>query len=160
MPLRCCLFVLLFTPVAVRAQGDALTLRVAHQGCDTTVALARMRTLPMRKASITSRDGVEAHYEGVRLKELLGLDRASIAAIDKHAMARSYVRVEAGDGYTAIIALTECDSTFREQPVLLAWKKDGVAMDDHEVPFKLIVPDDLRHAHDVRKVTRSEVVTP
>ena len=68
--------------------------------------------------------------------------------------------MEATDGYTALVALTEADSSFRSQPVILAWRKSGAILDDHDGPLQLIVPDDLRHARDVRKVKRLEVVTP
>lgn len=70
-----------------------------------------------------------------------------------------YVRLEAADGYTALVALPECDSSFRERPVLLAWMKDGQPLNAHDGPFQVIVPDDRKHARDVRHVIRLEVVT-
>lgn len=57
-------------------------------------------------------------------------------------------------------AFAEADSSFRERPVILAWKKNGQPLDDHDGPFQVIVPDDRRHARDVRKAKVLEVVTP
>ena len=142
------------------AQSDTLSIRVTHDGCDTTVALKDMRELVAHSAMIRSHDGAEATYEGAWLKEVLKLNCPSVAAMEKRTMVKSYVRVGSADGYTALVALTECDSSFRERPVILAWKKNGQLLDGHDGPLQLIVPDDLRHARDVRQVRRLEVVTP
>ena len=75
-------------------------------------------------------------------------------------MVQSAVRVGASDGYSALVALTEADSSFREQPVLLVWLRNGQPLSDHDGPLQLIVPDDKRHARDVRKVSSLEVITP
>lgn len=124
------------------------------------MTLAGMKTLTHHSARIKSHDGAEATYEGAWLKEVLGLSCASIDTLDKRTMVRSAVRVGASDGYSALVALTECDSSFRERPVLLTWLRDGKPLGDHDGPLQLIVPDDMRHARDVRKVNRLEVITP
>ncbi len=142
------------------SQGDTLSVRVVHAGCEATVTLKEMQALTLRTATIKSHDGAEATYEGAWLKDVLRLNCASIAAIEKRTMVNSYVRIAAADQYTALIALTEADSSFREDPVILAWKKNGKPLDGHDGPFQLIVPDDLRHARDVRQVRRLEVITP
>ncbi len=147
-------------PLLVMSQSDTITVHVHHSGCDTDVRLERLWSLTTRSATIKSHDGVAATYEGAWIKDVLALDCPSIAAIEKRTTVNSYVRVVAADGYTALIAFTECDSSFRERPVILAWRKNGQPMDGHDGPLQAIVPDDLRHARDVRQVTRLEVVTP
>lgn len=144
----------------VLAPHYSLSVRVRHAGCDGSVPLERMRTLPMRKATIKGHDGEASTYRGAWLKEGLKLDCASFSSMDKKTMVRSAVRVGAADGYSALIALTETDSSFRERPVMLAWIKNGKPMETHDGPFQLIVPDDMRHARDVRQVTSLEVITP
>jgi hypothetical protein len=153
-----CSFILAGSLATAQQQGT--TLRLRHgSACDTVIALKSMERLTTHAATIRSHDGAEATYEGAWLKDVLKLC-PSIATMEKHAMVNSYVRVVAADGYTALIALTETDSSFRERPVVLAWRKNGTPLDDHEGPLQLIVPDDQRHARDVRKVTSVEVVTP
>lgn len=147
-------------PLLVMSQSDTVSVYLHHSGCDTDVRLEKLRSLTLRSATIRSHDGVKATYEGAWIKDVLALNCPSIAAIEKRTMVNSYVRVGSADGYTALIALTECDSSFRERPVILAWKKNGQPLDGHDGPIQLIVPDDLRHARDVRQVRRLEMVTP
>lgn len=155
------LFCSILTSTVSIAQSDTVTVRVRHgANCDTPVTLELLKGLTHHTATIKSHDGVEATYEGAWLKDVLKVSCTSIAAIEKRTMVNTYVRVEASDGYTALIALTEADSSFRERPVILAWIKNGQPLDDHNGPFQLIVPDDLRHARDVRKVAALEVITP
>lgn len=158
--LRLACFLFCATPIDLLAQLDTASVTIVHSGCSTTLTLERIRTFALHSAVITSHDGEASTYEGAWLKDVLKADCPSIAAIEKRTMVNSYVRVEATDGYTALIALTEADSSFRERPVILAWKKNGALLDDHQGPFQLIVPDDLRHARDVRKVKVLEVRTP
>lgn len=66
--------------------------------------------------------------------------------------------IDASDGYRALVALVEADASFRDRPVLLCWAKNGTALDDHDGPLQVVIPDDKRHARDVRKVTRITVV--
>jgi hypothetical protein len=148
-------------PLAAIAQSDTITVRIAHgDTCSAVVSLEQLRALPRHTATIQSHDGEEATYEGVLLKRVLGLGCPSIAAIGKRTMVRSAVRVSASDGYSALIAMAETDSTFRNRPVLLTWLKNGKPLDGHDGPLQLIVPDDNRHARDVRMVNRLEVITP
>lgn len=155
-PMHCLLFAL---PLMANAQSDTLRVHVRHSGCDASVTLGEMRAFALHSATVASHDGVEAIYEGAWLKDVLQVNCPSIAAIGKRAMVRSAVRIEARDGYSALVALTEADSSFRARPVILAWKKNGLPLDDHDGPFQLIVPDDMRHARDVRQVSGLEVVT-
>ena len=154
----CCSILL---AVCATAQSDTCTVRIRHgAACDTPVTLELLKGLTHHTTTITSHDGAEATYEGAWLKDVLKVSCPSIAAIEKRTMVNTYVRIGATDGYTALVALTEADSSFRERPVILAWMKNGRPLDDHDGPFQLIVPDDRRHARDVRKVAVLEVITP
>lgn len=146
-------FVLFATPFDVLAQVDTASVTIVHYGSSTTLTLERIRTLSQHKAVIGSHDGASSIYEGAWLKDVLQADLPSIAAIGKRTMVNSYVRIAASDGYTALIALAEPDSGFRERPLILAWRRNGAMLDDHDGPFHLIIPEDQRHARDVRHVS-------
>jgi len=148
-------------PATATAQLDTPTVRIRHGAtCDTSVTLEFLKGLTHHAATIKSHDGVEATYEGAWLKDVLRASCGSIAAIEKRTMVNTYMRIGAGDGYTAGIALTEADSSFRERPVILAWMRNGQPLDDHDGPLQLIIPDDMRHARDVRHVAVLEVIMP
>lgn len=156
-----CLLLLLRTATTIIAQADTVSVMVRHgSACASSITLARLRALPAHSATITAHDGTKATYEGAWLKDVLNMACPSIAAITKREMVRSAVRVSAADNYGALVALTEADSSFRARPVILAWSRDGRPLDDHDGPLQLIVPDDLRHARDVRKVNGLEVIKP
>ncbi|HRH37497.1 MAG TPA: molybdopterin-dependent oxidoreductase [Flavobacteriales bacterium] len=156
------LSLLAFTVVlGAAAQSDTVSVRVRHgNACDVVVTLAEMKQLTQHTATIAAHDGEQATYEGVLLKKVLGLHCTSLDTLGKRMMVQSAVRVGASDGYSALVALTEADSSFREQPVLLVWLRNGQPLSDHDGPLQLIVPDDKRHARDVRKVSSLEVITP
>src|SRR5690349_7878448 len=113
-------FVLIIS-IASTAQIDSLAVRVVHGStCSVQVTLGQMQDLTHRTATVKSHDGAQATYEGVWLKELLNAHCGSIAALDKRVMVRSAVKVTAADAYSALVALTEADSSFRANPVILA----------------------------------------
>lgn len=128
--------------------------------CDTTVSLARMRSLPHRTCTIKGHDGERATYEGALLMDVLEVGCPCIRGITKRTMISSAVRITAMDGYSALIALTEADTAFRDEPVLLVWAKNGAPLDAHDGPLQLMVPDDRHFARDARQVRMLEVVTP
>lgn len=143
------------------AQPDTATVRIRHgTACDATVTLELVRGLPQHEAVVVSKDGASVKFRGALLKEVMTTACPSIAAIEKRTMVASAVRIEAADGYTALIALTEADSSFRAQPVLLTWERNGQLMNAHDGPFQVVVPDDRRHARNVRSTVLLEVITP
>jgi hypothetical protein len=152
--------VLLSTTPAV-AQIDSTAVRVVHAPlCDTTITLARLSQLPTRTATISSHDGEQATYAGALLWDVLAAGCPSVTAATKRDRIGMAVRIDATDGYHAVVALMETDTTFRERPVLLCWQKNGQPLDAHDGPLQVIIPDDQRHARNVRNVQRLTVVVP
>lgn len=142
------------------AQQDTATVEVVNGNCRARLTLAEVRALPQVSATITAHDGTAATYQGPLLKDVLLAACPDVAAIQKKEMVRCAVRLEAADDYRAVIALAEADTAFRAHPVLLAVLCDGLPLNPKNGPFQAIVPDDTRHARDVRMVVRLVVVRP
>lgn len=154
------LFIFLNIGLAM-AQADTASIRVIHaSSCDGRITVEQLRALPQRTVAVTSKDGETHHYRGAFLQHVLNDACPSIAALDKHARIAAAVKVTANDGFVAVLGAMELDSTFKAQAVVLAWERDGAPLDGHFGPFQLIVPEDLRHARNVRNVSRVEVITP
>lgn len=119
-----------------------------------------MHGMFQHEAVVVSKDGEQHVYRGPLLRNVLLAACPSIAGMDKRVMTASAVKVTADDGYIAIIAGMEMDSTFQAKPVILAMYRDGMPIDGHYGPFQLVVPEDLRHARNVRNVRLIEVITP
>lgn len=154
-------FVLALATVHASAQTDTITLRIRHgNACDTTVTMARVQQLPSRTVLVTGHDGETAIYTGALLSDVLSAGCQSIAGMTKRNRVEAVVRVDAVDDYHAVVGMIEADTSFRTNPVLLTWARDGVALDKHDGPFQLIVPDDRRHARNVRRVNRLSIIAP
>ncbi len=144
-----------------QAEKDTSTVQIVHgTTCDARVSMEQVKALPRHSAPVRNHNGTDDTYEGAWLQEVLELACPSIAAIDKRTRIRSAVRVTSADGYSALIALSEADTAFRDRPVLLCWLWNGQLLSERHGPFQLIVPDDIRHARDVRGVSKLEVITP
>jgi hypothetical protein len=146
---------------AAPAQSGPPSVRIIQaSACDTVITIERLRHLPAHTVEIKGHDGQSATYTGALLMDVIGAGCPSIPAAEKRERIGMAVRVDAQDGYHAIIALMEADTSFREHPVLLTWARNGKALDEHDGPLQLIIPDDLRHARDVRGVKQLSIVTP
>jgi DMSO/TMAO reductase YedYZ molybdopterin-dependent catalytic subunit len=170
MRARLCLMPLViglsFGPDGVRGQepsraekakaGAMLAVKgeVAHPLQLTAADLARM---PRRTVKARDHDGKEAVFEGVQLGEVLKKSGAKVGVGLRGEMLSYYLLVQAADGYRVVFALPELDEAFTDRIVLLADRRDGKALDDHEGPLRIVVPDEKRAARWVRQVTSLEV---
>jgi DMSO/TMAO reductase YedYZ molybdopterin-dependent catalytic subunit len=70
----------------------------------------------------------------------------------------SYLLVEAADGYRVVMALPEIDPAFTDRETVLAFLKNGKPLDEHQGPYRLVIPDEKRMARWVRQVTALRIV--
>jgi hypothetical protein len=70
----------------------------------------------------------------------------------------SCLLVEATDGYRVVIALPEIDPAFTDKQFVLAFSKDGKALDSKEGPYRIVIPEEKRMARWVRQVTTLKIV--
>ena len=154
-------FALAFATSHASAQSEPTSVRIIQaSACDTVLTLERLQKLPAHTVEIKGHDGQSATYTGALLMDVIGAGCPAVPAAEKRERIGMAVRVDAWDGYHAIIALMEADTSFRERPVLLTWARNGKPLDEHDGPLQLIIPDDLRHARDVRGVKRLSIVAP
>lgn len=147
-------------PLLAQTGADTAAVVVRHSDCTATLDRVHLQAMHLHEAVVVSRDGERHTYRGPLLRTVLHAACPGIKELDKHAMTASAVKVTATDGFVAIIAGMEMDSTFKAQPVILATERDGSPLDGHYGPFQLIVPEDLRHARNVRNVRLVELLKP
>lgn len=112
------------------------------------------------RESLTATDhGQTARWEGVPLLALLERAGAPLGEALRGPKLALVVRVTAADGYVAVFALAELDPQFRKNPVLLADRRGGAALDARYLPYRLIVPGDARPARWVRQVVAIELIS-
>ena len=141
---------------AAQAWAQQLTIQ-NDDGKRTVLSRADLEALPHVKVQATAHD-VSATFEGVAVKTVL--EKAGIAFGEGMRGKRlaSCLLVEAADGYKVVIALPEMDPGFTDKQVVLAFLKDGKAMDSKEGPYRIVIPDEKRPARWIRQVTGLKIV--
>jgi DMSO/TMAO reductase YedYZ molybdopterin-dependent catalytic subunit len=69
-----------------------------------------------------------------------------------------YVLVKASDGYEVVFSLPEIDPDFSEKIILLANEVDGKPLSASEGPFRLVVPQDKKHARWIRQLNSIQIL--
>jgi len=141
---------------AAQAWAQQLTIQ-NDDGKRTVLSRADLEALPHVKVQATAHD-VSAAFEGVAVKAVL--EKAGVAFGEGMWGKRlaSCLLVEAADGYKVVIALPEMDPGFTDKQVVLAFLKDGKAMDSKEGPYRIVIPDEKRPARWIRQVTGLKIV--
>ena len=141
---------------ATQAWAQQLTIQ-NDDGKRTVLSRADLEALPHVKVQATAHD-VSATFEGVAVKTVL--EKAGVAFGEGMRGKRlaSCLLVEAADGYRVVIALPEMDPGFTDKQVVLAFLKDGKAMDSKEGPYRIVIPNEKRPARWIRQVTGLKIV--
>jgi len=143
---------LLFLFVFLAAGQSQPTLTVQGlNGSSVTLTAVGFSKLPLQSVQATDH-GTAATFEGLPLATVLA--KVELPLGDKfHSTAASYfVSIEAADGYRAVFAWPELDSTFMDKAVWVVVKRDGKPLADRDGPFQLVVPDEKRGGRWVRQV--------
>jgi hypothetical protein len=136
--------------------ADSLTL-VNESGQVSTLSPAELAKLPHQTVRVKDRSGVLATYQGVPLAELLRAAKVALGKDLKGPFLANCLLVEAADGYGVTFSLPEVDPDITNHLVLIADQKNAKPLDAGEGPYRLIVPDDKKHARWVRQVIRISV---
>jgi hypothetical protein len=107
---------------------------------------------------INEHDGSQTTYEGVLLREILKKAGAPFGHDLRGKALTSYVIAKAGDGYQVIFTLAELDADLANERILVADKRGGQPLAEHEGPLRLVVAGDKRPARAVRMLEEIQVV--
>src|SRR5258707_962729 len=135
--------------VALRVTGDVpnhLELSVAD--------LAGFQRQTIR---VADDKGVQVEYGGVPVAEILEKAGTPLGKELKGPNMALGVVARAADGYQVLFSLAEFDSAFSDRVILLADRRDGKPLDNHEGPLRIIAPGDKRKARSIRGVDALEV---
>jgi len=133
--------------VSAYTKPDILKLKVAD-----------LKAMPRTTVSVHNEHSkADETYTGVRLADLLVKLGAPLGHDLRGAGLAGYVVATGSDGYVAVIALAEVDTTFHSGEVIVADTMNGVALDEKSGPFKLVVTEDKRPARWVRNLVSLEL---
>ena len=102
--------------------------------------------------------GVAATYEGVALYDVLQDKDIPFGEKLRGEKLSLFALVIAKDNYKAVFSLTEFDPMFTDEIILLADKRDGKLLSEHEGKLRLVVPNEKRQARWVRQVMTIKIL--
>jgi hypothetical protein len=138
------------------ARGQQLTIQT-DAGKPVVLERADIEALPHTKVTVGAGD-VATTFEGVSLKAVLDKAGVGFGESLKGKRLASYLLVEAADGYRVVIALPEIDPAFTDKQTVLAFMRNGKPLDEHEGPYRIVIPDEKRMARWVKQVTTLKIV--
>lgn len=118
------------------------------------MSISDLEKLPMVEVKGKDKDGKEHVFKGVTLYNVIQV--AGVPAANKSFA--TYVQVTAADNYKVIFTVAELDPAFTSQEIILASLVDGKPLAKGEGPFRVVVPNDKKHARWIREVTAIKVV--
>jgi len=129
------------------------TLTVQGLGSTSaTISAADFARMPQETIRTTDH-GTAVTFEGVPLAEVLAKVDLPLGEKFHHTVASYYLVVEAKDGYRAVFAWAELDSSFMDKAVYVVTRRDGRPLGDKDGPFQLVVPGEKRGGRWVHQVT-------
>ncbi|MBK8025571.1 MAG: molybdopterin-dependent oxidoreductase [Chloroflexi bacterium] len=93
---------------------------------------------------LSGEDTVSASFTGVPLWQVISAAQPNLNADVRNDRVSTFIVVTGSDGYQAVIAWGEIDPEYAGQPILVAYERDGAAIDADQGPIQLVVPTDAR----------------
>jgi len=143
--------VLVFLSSAAVCQVPPVLTVQGINGDTVTVSAADLARLPQQTVK-TIDHGTPVIFEGVLLTDVLAKVALPIGEKYHSTAASYYLLVEAKDGYRAVFAWAELDSSFLDKAVYLVTSRDAKPLSDKDGPFELVVPGEKRNARWVRQL--------
>ena len=122
------------------------------------LSVKELSTLKSSEVKAKDRDGKEHTFKGVMLWTILDSAGVTLGKDLRGENLAKYVLVKASDGYEVVFSLPEIDPEFSEKIILLAYEVDGKPLAANEGPFRLVVPQDKKHARWIRQLNSIQIL--
>lgn len=140
--------------LSLAAEATSQVEVVDEAGKSTVMNAESLAKLPRKQVTGEDHGGTRHTWEGPLLGDVLASAGVPLGKTLRGPRVALYLVVEAADGYRAVFALPEVDPSNSDTSVILADRRDGLALDAKEGPLRIIAPQEKRHARWVRQVTR------
>ena len=122
------------------------------------LSVSDIANLKQTEVSAKDHGGQSRTFKGVALVDILSAAGVTLGSQLRGKNLLKYVIVKAADSYEVVFSLPEIDPEFSSQTILLAYKIDGEDLAKGDGPFRMVVPNDKKHARWVRDVISIGVV--
>jgi hypothetical protein len=138
-------------PSVLSVSGDVAT--------PVTFTAAEFAAMPHISITVPEKNGGNAVYQGVRLRDVLGKAGAPFGKPLRGKALASYVLASAKDGYQVTFALAELDPEFQDSDrILVADRRDGKPLAADQGPLRIIAGGDKIPARSIRMLEKLQVV--
>ena len=146
----------------VHAAQDApaqLAVLKVEGAVSTPLALTAddLAKMPRTTATLTS-DGATDTYEGVLLYDVLVRAGLQFGHMPAGKGAPVCILATATDGFQAVFAPGEIDPQLAGEKILVADKENGLPLPDRYKPFRIVAPQDKKHARSIYSLVKLEVI--
>ena len=150
----CVLLIIAVTNAIVYGQRSPAQIVTVQGEVLKPLKLSRDEIMNLKQTEVSARDhdGELRTYKGVALVDVLIAAGVTLGAQLRGKNLMKYVAVKAADSYEVVFSLPEIDPEFTSQTILLAYKVDGADLAKEDGPYRMVVPNDRRHARWVREV--------
>jgi len=111
-----------------------------------------------RQIAVLNDHGKQVNYEGVLVHDVLVRSGVDFGTGLRGKQLSTYVVATGSDGYQVVYALADFDPSITSSAIILADRRDGKPLDDHEGPQRIVVPQDKRPARSLRLLKEIDVV--
>ena len=122
------------------------------------LSVKELAVLKSSEVTAKERDGKEHTFKGVMLWTILDSAGVTLGKDLRGENLAKYVLVKARDGYEVVFSLSEIDREFSDKIILLAYEVEGKPLAATEGPFRLVVPQDKKHARWIRQLVSIQVL--
>jgi hypothetical protein len=144
--------------VSPASSKDDLVFETYPYHAPAAFSLSQIQSMQHITVTIhNSHTNSEETYSGVRLQDLLTKLGAPLGSELRGEALEDYIVASGSDGYHAVLALAEVDSSFHPGEVVVADAMNGKRLDAHSGPLKLVVTEDKRPARWVRNLATIEL---
>jgi hypothetical protein len=145
-------------PASTAPANEELRVSSYTKHEDLKLKLADLKAMPRTTVSVHNEHSkADETYSGIRLADVLAKLGAPLGHDLRGVALSGYIVATGSDGYVAVIALAEVDTSFHSGEVIVADTINGAPLDAKSGPFKLVVTDDKRPARWVRNLISIEL---
>jgi hypothetical protein len=132
----------------VRAQSsDTATLTIQVEGSAPFVLhSADLASVKRVQTTVKDTAGKEETFSGFNLIDLLAKAGAPTGKQLRGANMSKYVLVKAKDGYGVLFSLAELDPVYSNKLIMVADQHNGQPLGKDKGPYRIVIPDESRHA--------------
>jgi DMSO/TMAO reductase YedYZ molybdopterin-dependent catalytic subunit len=138
------------TTATIKVEGEVQTPLI--------LSVKDLTTFKSTPIKAKDRDGKEHSYTGVALHEVLQKAGVTLGAQLRGENLAKYIRIKATDGYEVVYSLAEVDPEFTDNVVVVAYEADGKPLPAGEGPFRIVAPDDKKHARWIRQIASIKIL--